>query len=319
MEKERSEQELLSVVAYLYYYADLNQTEIANRLFISRSTVSRLIKKARSSGVVELKINEPWQRNLVLEDGLKTALNISGARVLSTDDGMSDDTALTHLSEMVSFYISTNAQNNTVCGVSWGNTFSHIVNSIVTSRNIRFTVVPIMGSMTWPRVNPESTEFSYRFSKVYGAKYVPLAAPLYAGNDDEHSEFLSKTDVAAALDTARSADIVLTSVASLEDVAAEGMIDSDTIGRLRELGCVGRVGGHLYDIGGTEIDGSFKDRHIGLSMQELRKVDNVLCVANRASKAEALYGAVKAGVVDTLFITDTLATAVLETAAKRRI
>lgn len=157
-------------LAYLYYYADMNQSDIASRLFISRSTVSRLIKKARSSGVVELKINEPWHRNLALEDSLRTALGIGGVRVLSTDENTNDETALTHLGEMISFYISCNTHSDTVLGVSWGNTFAHVVNSIVSGRNIPFTVVPIMGSLTWPNVNPESTEFSYKFSKVYSAK-----------------------------------------------------------------------------------------------------------------------------------------------------
>lgn len=59
MEKEQKEQEFMSIIAYLYYYSDMSQSEIADRLFLSRSTVSRLIKKARQNGVVELKINEP--------------------------------------------------------------------------------------------------------------------------------------------------------------------------------------------------------------------------------------------------------------------
>ena len=70
MDKEQNEQELMSVVSYLYYYADMNQSDIADRLFLSRSTVSRLLKKARQSGVVELKINEPWQRDLSMEDAV---------------------------------------------------------------------------------------------------------------------------------------------------------------------------------------------------------------------------------------------------------
>lgn len=319
MEKDRSEHELLSVVAYLYYYADMNQSDIADRLFISRSTVSRLIKKARSSGVIELKINEPWQRNLALEDQLKSVLGVSGARVLAEPEGITESTALTLLGEMVSFYISCNMLSTKIMGVSWGNTFSRVAGAIVSGRKIPFTLVPIMGSLTWPIVNPESTEIIYKFSKSYSAKYVPLDAPLYAENEEVYKAIKAKTEVASALETARNADIVLTSVASLEDVVAEGKLARSTVEKLKSLGCIGRIGGHLYDISGSEIEGNLKEYHIGLSMSELRHIDNVMCVAGNVKKAEAIYGAVKAGIVDALFITESLAKKVLEIAADRRI
>ena len=319
MEIDHSEQELLSVVAYLYYYADMNQSDIASRLFISRSTVSRLLKKAKSSGVVELKINEPWHRNFALEDSLKTGLGLSGARVLTTEEGMSEDEALLRLGEMVSFYINCSIVSDTVLGVSWGNTFSHIVDSIAISRKIPVTVVPIMGSLTWPNINPESTEISYQFSKVYSAKYVPLDAPLYASDSEEKKDLLRKSDVASAIETCRNADMVLTGVASFADVAAEGQIDPQTLARLKELGCIGRIGGHLYDISGVEIEGNFKELHIGPTLDDLKQIKNVICVAGSEQKAEAVYGAVRAGAADMLFVTDKLAEAVLLTAKQRRI
>jgi len=319
MEIDHSEQELLSVVAYLYYYADMNQSDIASRLFISRSTVSRLIKKAKNSGVVELKINEPWQRNLALEDSLKTALGLSGARVLSTEDGMTEDEALLHLGEMVSFYINCNTVSHTVLGVSWGNTFAHVVDSIAISRKIPVTVVPIMGSLTWPNINPESTEISYQFSKFYSAKYVPLDAPLYASSLDTKKELMARSDITAAIETARNADMILTSVASFPEIENEQLIDPATLEKLKELGCIGRIGGHMYDISGAEIEGNYKELHIGPTLEDLRNVKNVMCVAGNIKKAEALYGAVKGKVVDMLFVTDRLAEALLLTAKQRRI
>ncbi len=51
----------------------------------------------------------------------------------------------------------------------------------------------------------------------------------------------------------------------------------------------------------------------------LKKSNAVLCVAGSEKKAEAVYGAVKAGIADILFVTDRLAEALLETAKQRRI
>lgn len=318
MDKEKNEQELMSVVSYLYYYADMNQSDIADRLFLSRSTVSRLLKKAQQSGVVELKINEPWQRDLAMEDEIRTVFSIGRARVLRFDM-LSPDDVLNTLGHMASFYISCNAQSQSVLGLSWGNTISHVVDSITSSKNIPFTVVPIMGSMTWPNSNPESVELSYRFSRIYGGRYFPLDAPLYAPSSEQYQALVHKPGNAEAIEMARKADFILTSVGSVRSRSWENVIGAEKLARLWEIGCVGHIGGHFFDIGGSEIEGNYKELLVGLTLGEIRDSRDVICVAASEQKAEALYGALRGGIVDTLMITWPLAVKLMEIANTRRL
>ena len=58
---------ILAMVANLYYNGNLTQSQIANRIFTSRSKVSRLLKEAREMGLVEIYIREPWERELWYE------------------------------------------------------------------------------------------------------------------------------------------------------------------------------------------------------------------------------------------------------------
>lgn len=319
MDKDQNEQELMSVISYLYYYADMNQSDIANRLFLSRSTVSRLLKKARQSGVVELKINEPWQRDLAMEDRIKTGFQIDRVRVLCFDASFDEDRVLEALGKMVSFYISCNARSHSVLGLSWGNTISHVVNSIGSSKNIPFTVVPIMGSMTWPSSNPRSLELSYRFSRIYGGRYFPLDAPVHAASKEQQAALLDTPENAEAIEVARKADYILTSVGSIRVRSWEKVIGPENLARLRELGCVGHIGGHFFDIAGREIEGKYRDLHIGLTLDEIRASGNVICVAASEEKAEAVYGALLGGIINTLMITYPLAAKLMEIAESRRL
>jgi len=53
-----SRKDLLVKVAKMYYTQQLSQQEIADRIFLSRSNVSRLLKTCVEQKVVEFYINE---------------------------------------------------------------------------------------------------------------------------------------------------------------------------------------------------------------------------------------------------------------------
>ena len=59
--------DLLARVASLYYEDNLTQAEISRHVHTSRSTVSRLLRQARDSGIVEITIHYPWRRVLELD------------------------------------------------------------------------------------------------------------------------------------------------------------------------------------------------------------------------------------------------------------
>ena len=47
---------LLSKIAYLYYIENLNQSQIAAKLGIYRTSISRMLTEARNAGIVKIAI-----------------------------------------------------------------------------------------------------------------------------------------------------------------------------------------------------------------------------------------------------------------------
>ena len=319
MDKDRRDQEFMSIIAYLYYYADMNQSDIADRLFLSRSTVSRLIKKARQSGVVELKINEPWERDLTMEDIIKTTFSVASARVLRISEGMEQNAVLDILGQVATYSVSCNVQKHSILGMSWGNTISHVNNTITTMQNIPLTVVPIMGTMTYPDTNPESLKLSQRFARIYSGQFFPLEAPLFASSREELAALLADPGIAEAINTSRKADLIVTSVGSIEDRSWDRVFGMDRLVRLKEIGCVGHIGGHFFDINGREIDGTYKELHVGLTLEEIAANGHVMCVADSPRKAEAVYAALRGRLVNTLIITYPLAMRLMEIVRDRSL
>lgn len=80
MDKEK--QQLSVEVARLYYQSDYSQQEIANKLNISRPTISRLLKYAKEKGFVQINIADPFADLDNVGNLLKEKYNLLEAHVV---------------------------------------------------------------------------------------------------------------------------------------------------------------------------------------------------------------------------------------------
>ncbi|UCD99671.1 MAG: sugar-binding transcriptional regulator, partial [Chloroflexota bacterium] len=72
----------LADIAEWYYVDGLNQSEIARKIGVDRSMVSRLLAEARQQNIVEIRIRRPISANQELEDQLEARFNLLDAHVL---------------------------------------------------------------------------------------------------------------------------------------------------------------------------------------------------------------------------------------------
>lgn len=69
------------MVANLYYNSEMTQNEIADRMYTSRSKISRMLKEARELGIVEISIKEPWERDLNLEKEIQQTYGVKTVKL----------------------------------------------------------------------------------------------------------------------------------------------------------------------------------------------------------------------------------------------
>ena len=171
---------VLAAVANLYYNSDLTQSQIAERLYTSRSRISRMLKEARELGIVEIHIQEPWERNLAYESRLKEAFSLKNVRVISTKD-TNRDNGLSRIAEATAYYLDSIVKQGMVVGISWGNTLYHIIKHISTNnrKNIPITVVPIMGAASLKSPEKDGLDLAKDLASAYGGKYRYIYAPLF--------------------------------------------------------------------------------------------------------------------------------------------
>ncbi|MDC7286373.1 sugar-binding transcriptional regulator [Blautia schinkii] len=309
----REKWNMLAMVANLYYNSDLTQNQIAERLYTSRSKVSRMLKEARRLGIVEIYIREPWERNLDYEQELKKHFSLKNIRVVMMKE--SDSKAgLLRIAEAAAYYLDSAVKKNMVVGISWGNTLYHIVKYIQENnrKNIPITVVPIMGAANVKSPEKDAMDLAKGMASAYGGKYMYIYAPLFVNTKELRRSLIREDNIKNVLEVSRHADLMLTSVGSIVYKTWSDYLSVKTLESLESKGAVGHIGGHFFDRDGQEIETSLVDRMIGVSLEDMKKCKEVACAAYGESKAEAVLGALRGGFVNTLIIDEGCAEKVIQ-------
>lgn len=294
---------ILATVANLYYNSEMTQNEIADRMYTSRSKISRMLKEARELGIVEISIKEPWERDQDLENKIQQTYGVKTVRVVSSRD-TSKEQITSRLSEVSAYYLDSVVKEKMVVGISWGNTLYHIVKYIDANnkKNIPITVVPIMGASNVKRPERDAMDLAKDLASAYGGTYQYIYAPLFVKTKELKESLIQDDTIKTALSLAQNADVILTSVGSIEYKTWENYLGESTFHLLGSKGAIGHIGGHFYDINGKELNTSLTDRMIGITYNDLEKCKNVVCIAYGEAKAKPIAGALRGGFINTLII-----------------
>lgn len=304
---------MLAMVANLYYNSEMTQSEIANRMYTSRSKISRMLKEARKLGIVEISIKEPWERELNLENELYKRYKLDNVRVVTSKE-KSQTQIMGRLAEVSAYYLDSIVKKDMVVGISWGNTLYHIVKYIDANnkKNIPITVVPIMGASNVKRPERDAMDLAKELASAYGGNYQYIYAPLFVNNKELKDSLIQDDVIKSALRLAKSADVILTSVGSIEYKTWENYLGEKTFQLLGKQGAIGHIGGHFFNINGKEIYTKLLDRMVGIEFEDLKNCKNVVCVAYGEAKARAVTGTLRGGVINTLIVDSACAEKILE-------
>lgn len=294
---------VLAMVANLYYNSELTQNQIAERLYTSRSKISRMLKEARELGIVEVYIREPWERNLEYEKRMQEHFRLKNIRIIKQKD-MDQEKARNLIYEVAAYYLDSVIKENMVVGISWGNTLYHVVKYIAANnhKNIPITVVPIMGAANINSPEKDGLDLSKDLASAYGGKYQYIYAPLFVKNKEVRESLIQDDNIKNVLDLAKNADVILTSVGSIVYKSWSNYLSEKVFAALEQKGVVGHIGGHFFDIQGKELDTVLAGRMIGVETDDLRNCRETICIAFGEEKAEAVLGAVRGEYISTLIM-----------------
>ena len=297
--------ELLVKVAWLYYFRNLTQQDIAEKLNLSRPKVGRLLKKALDEGIVEIRLSPSVQSyDLTIENELESRFGLREALVVNSAEDQS--TLYDNLGMACARYLDRILGPNFILGIGLGTTVRAILPHISPHKSSNGTIVTLSGGFSQPGHDTSNYNASWPLANLLEAKLEQLYCPLVAQNKAARDAILSDRSLSGQLKRATESQIALISIGYVHlDMSLRRLefCEREDVERLKEAGAVGEILVNFFDIYGNQIKTDLGDRMIGLSIDELKKIPTTIAISGGIEKATAILGALRTGCLNVL-ITD---------------
>ncbi len=290
--------------AWLYYHDGLNQADVAAIIGVSRASVVNYLQEARDRGIVRVVLAPEQEAPIDLAYRLKEKFSLRGCLVIPDDGGRTDPSW--RVGSAGGRVLSAMLAPNDIIGVAWGRTVLALSQTIPeTSAIPNVSVVQIVGSMLATyELSPElcTTNIAARI----GARCVNLHAPALISKPEVRTLILKEPAIVEQLKLIAACTRVVFSVAGTEPGSTllhSGLVSASEARPYIKNAAVGVVAGRFIDREGTPVAGFLDERFIGITLPDLKRIPERLCVAGGPQKTTVLRAALVGGYVTTL-VTD---------------
>lgn len=311
--KQRDTESILRI-ARMYYEKGQSQDQIARSYGTSRSNVSRMLSDAKRLGFVQVKIVAPITRHDSLSSQLKKALHVRDVQVIGVDR---TETALTSVGRAAANTLLTALRPNSTIAISWGRSVEATVVELQCDAIPGLKVTQLMGGLsTVTASSVTAEELGRTLAQNLQAQFVPLLAPAVVSNTRTRNTLMKESSISEVIELAKEASIALVGIGSNGSQSSVEVLRQFNLTKLQLQGIIkdyaGDISARFYDRDGKSVSAALDNRVVGLTLEEIADIPQVIGVAAGAEKALGVLGAARAGLIDTLVIDVACASEVLQ-------
>ncbi len=310
--KNFKRQRLLVQIAKLYYEEGYGQERIAAVLNLSRPYVSKLLNAAREEGIVRIQVIDPLNIESSLEKEFRQRFGLLKAVIIPREE---DGERLRHVGEAAARYLNEIIEDGSVIGTSWGGTIYECSKALIPRKDLNNVVsVQLCGGVSDVSQTVYDSPIADNFSMILGASSYMLPVPAVV-DSREISEILRKDgNIAKVFQRGLDADIALFTAGTFGQRSAlyrAGYLKDSDLLKLKQRGAVGDICSHVINIEGKICDTDLDDRTMAIPLESIKKKKYRIGVAQGFSKAKALCGALRGGIINVLITNEETAEKIL--------
>lgn len=291
------EESLMGKAAWYYYFENMTQQAIADRLSISRMRVIKLLEAARQTGVIQFRLRSDGIGMVEQSKKLMDLYHLKDVFIIPDNDR--DDA---HPNESIAragaMYIADRLGDNACINVGYGDTLSRTLNHLATMVQNPVTCISMTGGVSYYLPNARSN--------IFNAKLYLMPAPLLASTPEMAAAMREEASVNEIFRMSEVSSFTLVGIGSVSEKATvfrTGVLSTTDMFYLKSSNAVGDVLCHFVDKDGQLVQTAMEERLISTPLEKLKDMPNVVGLAAGADKIDAIRGVLRGGYLDIL-ITD---------------
>lgn len=292
-------------IAKKYYELNLSQEQISQQEDISKSSVSRLLKRAEEEGFVRHEIIYPVKSVIHQEQQIQSYFDIEHVFVVPK---MVDNISirLNDTCKIVASDLNKIISDNDIISVSWGRTIERLSELLIQPAPPKkgIKVVQLNGSIATSVLTTKTGRILEKFAENYSGIGYMLAAPVFVDDEMIAHHIMRDSRIKNVLDMAKESEIAVFSIGQMSDhsvLIERGAMSSSDIHALRSMGAVGDLCTRYIDINGKLVDNDYNLKTIGIGLDDLKKKKKRIAIAVGCEKADALIGLLNGGYATSLY------------------
>lgn len=313
MKQEKRRQ--LAKIAYLYYEEGKSQAEIAADTGIYRTTVSRMLTKAKSEGIVKIEIQDFDRRLYRLEKYVQEKYGLKGLELVenSTDEDQLD--LENRLAQAAADMLTNLIDDGKKVGFSWGRSLSLIVDKIGNHRMKGVKFVPIAGGPSHIHARYHVNTLIYDMANKFRGECSFINATIIQENQELAQGILSSKYFEELRADWKDLDVAAIGIGGRVDEKNRQWLDMLTTADFQALsdeGAVGETCCRGLNQYGQAIVEDLQKRTIAISLDDLKEVPDTIALAYGEEKAQAILAVLRAGYIHHLVTDERTIVKVLE-------
>lgn len=310
---EMNRRDLMVMAAKMYYIEGLSQEEIAEKIHLSRPSVSRMLSACIKEGIVQIRIDDASTLGKELGNTIKKKYGLR--EVIVVPQSQDTETDKQKVGQAAAACMEGIITNDMLIGLSWGTTIFNTVQSIRVNNFTKANVIQLLGGIGNLTIDTDATSMTMSLAKALNGDCFLLQAPLMVQSKILRDLLMEEPNVKKHFEMIKDTDIALVGLGSTQpELSAQyrsGHIKYEDTQRLITEGAVGDICGRYIDINGNNCHTSLSDRMIAISLEDLKRIPTVIGVAAGEKKADVITGALRGQYLDVLITNEKAALGVI--------
>jgi DNA-binding transcriptional regulator LsrR (DeoR family) len=289
--------------AWLYYEERMTQEEVAEQLGVSRASVVNFLQEARDRNIVTIAVASDHLQSVRIARTLSGRYGLSSCVVVPEDGGRMPN--YERVGRAGGRLLAEILEPDDVLGVSWGRTVLSLSASLAEARMPGVTVVQIAGSaIGTAEFSPElcTSNIAYRI----GARCVNLHAPGIVSKPEVKKLIMQEPSLVEQFKLIRTCTKVLFGVTGLDSASMalrSGYMTAEKMRPYVKGGAIAVMSGRFLNAEGRPVLGPLDEQMIGLTIPEIARIPQRICVAAGPEKIAAIKAMLRGGYA-TILVTD---------------